>query len=479
MDDQTSLNLLTQPVGSLVRRASVVASPHDTIHQVAQLMRQEKVSSVMLLEGDRIAGIVTDRDLRNRVLANALPVDRPVHEVATAQPMTIDAQAPVFQGLLMVSRSRIHHLPVVQDGKLLGVITATSLTEQYNVSPVFIAGQIHDQTSLEGLKKQTARVPQLLVSMSKSHASAYGIGHIITGITDAVTIRLLEMAEAELGPPPVPYLWVAAGSQARQEQTAKSDQDNCMILSDDYNPDEHGAYFKALAEKVCAGLDACGYVYCPGDMMAQTDKWRQPLSKWKQYFRKWIGEPEPMALMLSCVFFDLRGIHGQQAMLDELKAYMLDLSKGNAIFLAHMVKNALSHRPPLGWMGGIKVTRGGDNPKTVDLKHNGIVPIVDMARVYALSTSLPVANTRDRLDHVTEGQQISVEAARDLRDALDFISDIRVRHQAQQIESKQKPDNFLRLNELSNFDRAHLQSAYHIVKSLQETLANRYQADRI
>jgi CBS domain-containing protein len=130
-------------------------------------------------------------------------------------------------------------------------------------------------------------------------------------------------------------------------------------------------------------------------------------------------------------------------------------------------------------MGGIKVNRGGDNPKTVDLKHNGIVPIVDMARVYALSTSLPVANTRDRLDHVTEGQTISLEAARDLRDALDFISDIRVRHQARQIEAKQKPDNFLSLRELSNFERAHLQSAYHIVKSLQETLSNRYQADRI
>ena len=135
---------------------------------------------------------------------------------------------------------------------------------------------------------------------------------MVTAITDALTARLLHLGEAKFGPPPVDYAWVAAGSQARNEQTAKSDQDNCMILDDAYDEAAHGAYFKPLAAWVCDGLAACGYVHCPGEMMAMTDKWRQPRRVWAEYFRRWVDTPEPMALMLTCVFFDVRVVAGRE-----------------------------------------------------------------------------------------------------------------------------------------------------------------------
>jgi CBS domain-containing protein len=301
---------------------------------------------------------------------------------------------------------------------------------------------------------------------------------VITAITDALTIPLLQLGEAQLGPPPVDYAWVAAGSQARAEQTAKSDQDNCMVLSDAYDEAVHGEYFDALSRFVCAGLDACGYVFCPGEMMAMTGKWRQPLRTWKQYFRGWIEEPEPMALMLTCVFFDLRHVYGHEALVDELRGDFLRRAKGNGIFLAYMVGNALTHQPPLNVFGKITTARKGEHRGTIDLKHQGIVPIVDLARVYALAGAHPQVNTQDRLQTASLGREVSEDSARDLRDALEFLAVTRIRHQVRQIDAGQPPDNFLSLKELSNFERTQLKDAFAVVQTLQNVLGQRHQAGR-
>src|SRR5690606_29623248 len=149
-------------------------------------------------------------------------------------------------------------------------------------------------------------------------------------------VRLIQLAEAELGPAPVDYAWVAAGSQARSEQTARTDQDNCLVLDDAFDEDRHGAYFRAFSRFVCDGLAACGYVHCPGGMMAMTDRWRQPRHRWLQYFRHWTGEPEPEALMLTSVFFDQRAVHGRAALLDELRAEVLRRTEANTLFLSHL-----------------------------------------------------------------------------------------------------------------------------------------------
>jgi CBS domain-containing protein len=289
-----------------------------------------------------------------------------------------------------------------------------------------------------------------------------------------LTIRLLQLAEHRFGPPPVDYAWVAAGSQARSEQTAKSDQDNCMILDDAYDAALHGAYFEQLSRFVCAGLDACGYIYCPGEMMAMTDTWRQPLSRWKHYFARWIDTPDPKALMLTCVFFDLRRVHGSATLLDALRSEVLRSTRDNGFFLAHMVGNALSREPPLGLFGSITTQRGGEHRGTVDLKHHGIVPIVDLARVYALAGGHAEVNTHDRLEVASSSREVSERSARDLRDALEFLAVTRIRHQARQIGNAQAADNYLALDELSNFERTQLKDAFVVVRTLQQVLGQRY-----
>lgn len=468
------LGLMTRAVRSLLRRPPITLSPQATILQTAQAMREHRVSSVLLIEGDALVGIVTDRDLRNRALAAGLSPERPVLEIATAEPLTVQAQQPAFEALLLMARRNVHHVPVLEGRSLAGMITATDLTEQHSTSAVYLVGEIHKQASVEGLAACADKTKSLQRGLAAADASAYSTGHIVTAVTDAITVRLLQLAETALGPPPVPYAWVAAGSQARNEQTARSDQDNCLILDDAYDATAHGAYFLELARRVNDGLNACGYVYCPGEMMARTDTWRQPLARWIDNFRRWTDEPEPMALMLTCVFFDLRLIHGHAPLLEALHAEMLTCTRDNRLFLAHMVGNALKHRAPLSLFGGISTVRHGALRDAVDLKHNGIVPIVDLARVYALAGGYEVANTHDRLLVAARSREISERSARDLRDALEFLAVTRIRHQAAQIARGEPPDNFLSLSELGNFERGQLRDAFGVVQTLQSVLAQRY-----
>ena len=477
-ESSNALNLLGTPIRSLIKRAPITLAPDTTIQATAALMRDLRVSSVLLVEQGLLFGLITDRDLRNRVVAQNLDISRPVSDIATLAPMTVSANSPAFEALLLMARHNIHHIPVMEGGNILGMITATDLTEQHSTSAVYLAGDIYKQSSLDGLKSISTRVGQLQQHLAAADASAYSTGHIITAITDAITTRLIQLAEVRLGPAPVDYVWVAAGSQARNEQTAKSDQDNCLILDDAYDEAAHGDYFKAFSKFVCDGLAACGYVHCPGEMMAMTDTWRQPRRVWAEYFRKWVDSPKPKSLMLTCVFFDLRAIHGQAALLDGLRQQVVQHTKGNSLFLAHMVSNALKHRPPLGMFGQITLSKGGDNPHTIDLKHTGIVPIVDLARVYALAAGVTVANTHDRLEVSAQAGEVTEQSARDLRGALAFLGKLRIAHQARQMAQGKAPDNFLALEELSNFERSHLKEAFSVVQTLQGVLGQRYAGGR-
>ena len=473
-----SLDLLTTPIRTLVKRPPITQAPSASIQATAQLMRDARVSSVLLVENDQLLGLITDRDLRNRVVAQGLDIHRPVSEIATLDPMTVKANSPAFEALLLMARHNIHHMPVIDGKQILGMITTTDLTAQRSTSAVHLAGEIYKQTTLAGLQEISSHIRQLQQHLAAADANAYSTGHIVTTITDALTTRLIQLAESRMGPAPIDYVWVAAGSQARYEQTAKSDQDNCLILDDAFDQATHGPYFKAFSRFVCDGLAACGYLHCPGEMMAMTDTWRQPLRVWAGYFNSWVDQPKPKALMLTCVFFDLRAIHGKVGLLDGLRQEVLQKTKGNSLFLAHMVGNALKHRPPLGMFGQISLRKGGEHPNTIDLKHEGIVPIVDLARVYALSAGVAVANTHDRLELSSQAGEVSAQSARDLRDALEFLGKLRIAHQARQMSKAMAPDNYLDLDELSNFERSHLKTAFGVVQTLQDVLQQRYSGGR-
>jgi CBS domain-containing protein len=472
------VSALTTRVGELLKRAPVTVSADATIQEAAQLMVRHNVSSVLVVEDERLSGLMTDSDLRRRCVAEGVSIQTPVRAIMSDRLCTVQHDEMLATALMTMTRLHVHHLPVLDGDKPMGMLTVTDLVRHQSTNSAFIASDIRKAKSVQELVQAAMRLPDLQMQLAQAGATAAHVGEAVSHITDSLTRRLLEMAEQQLGAPPCAYTWLSGGSQARREQTSSSDQDNALILSDDISAADEG-YFAELARFVCDGLNACGFVYCPGEAMAMNPSWRQPQRVWRQYFNDWIQRPQPKALMLSSIFFDLRLVHGDKALFEDLQRYVLEQSKKNRIFIAHMVANALSHRPPLGFFRGFALIHGGEHDDTFDIKHRGIVPITDIARIYALSEGLAAVNTNERLHAAAQSGALSAEMDDNLRDALELIASLRIRHQAAQIRAGKSADNYLPPAHLSELERNHLKDAFKVIQTMQNTLENRYQAGRL
>ncbi|MDW4498821.1 DUF294 nucleotidyltransferase-like domain-containing protein [Sulfitobacter sp. D35] len=457
-------------VSDLMSRDPVSCSPVATATEVARLMRDRVISSTLVVDSGHLVGIVTVHDLANKVLAEGRDGGVPVREIMTDKPLVIAPGATGLDAMITMTENRINHLPV-QDagGKVVGMIGKTDLFRQQAATASRIAVDILAAESPAEMAGVIARLPQLLSHLVAARTRPEAISRRITDLTDAATRRLLRLAEHRFGPPPVPYLWAACGSQGRREQTGVSDQDNCLIL-DDAATQADDDYFAALAVFVCDGLNEIGFVYCPGDMMATNPRWRQPRRVWRSYFARWIAEPDTEAQMLASVMFDLRPVSGAAHLLDEMQAETLASAKRNSIFVRHMVSNALKHTPPLSLFRGFALIRSGEHKNTLDLKHAGVVPVVDLGRVYALRGAIEAVNTRARIEQAGAEGVVSSVGARDLLDAYDLIAETRLEHQARQIAEGRAPDNFLAPGALSELDRNHLRDAFMVVKTMQSAL---------
>jgi CBS domain-containing protein len=465
-------------VGSLIRKEPITISSGMTIRETAALMSNKNVSSVMIMREDRLIGLVTDRDLRKRCVAVGLNGSEPIDQIMTLDPRVITSSTLTAQALMTMTRMRVHHLPVTKNGKLVGMITATDLANHQSANSAYLAADLRKAKTVSDLIGVSKRLPTLHLHMANASVTARHIGEAVSCLTDAITARLLEMAEEELGEPPVPYVWMAGGSQARHEQSSHSDQDNALLLSDDFRP-EHDDYFAALARFVSNGLDGCGFVFCPGDAMATNPQWRQPLKVWQGYFTKWIESPTPMSMMLSSIFFDLRPVTGSDELFLPLQKMILQKSQENQIFLAYMMANAMKHRPPLGFFRQFVLERGGEHDETLDLKHRGIVPITDIARILALALGKEPVNTVERLRACAGSKILSNDMAENLEDALEFIASLRIQHQAEQIKKGQPPDNYVPPDKLSELDREHLKHAFKVIQTMQESMIKRFGADKL
>lgn len=464
-------DITTMALADLMTPNPMTCPPATPLIDAARAMREKHVSCIIAAEDDVVRGILTTGDITSRAVAEGLSADTPVAQIMTADPITLPPTALVADVLHTMVERGITHMPVVKAGKLVGILTQTDLTRFQATSSAALIQEIARAPDAAAIAKVTAKIPELLVQLVGAQNPHQVVTRLITDIGDAATRRLLTLAEAELGVPPVPYLWLACGSQGRQEQTGVSDQDNCLMLSDDFAP-EHDAYFAALAKYVSDGLDVAGYFYCPGDMMATNPKWRQPLHVWREYFAGWIARPDPEAQMLASVMFDLRPIGGDARLFDGLQASTLEAAAKNSIFVAHMVSNSLKHQPPLGLFRGFATARSGEHKNTVDMKHAGVVPIVDLGRIYALTGKLTQANTRVRIVGGIEAGAVSGPGGRDLLDAYDLIAEMRLEHQAAQIKRGEAPGNFMPPASLSDFERSHLRDAFVVVKTMQSAAAS-------
>ncbi|GAA1154904.1 putative nucleotidyltransferase substrate binding domain-containing protein [Ornithinicoccus hortensis] len=460
-------------VRDLVRRPPVGTAPSTSIREAARLMADEHVSCLVVLRDGRLVGILTDRDLRTRVLATGRDPADPVSAVMTPDPATVPEDALTFEVLMEMVARAVHHLPVVdRGGRVTGLVTGTDLMRLEHNNPVYLVADIAAAPDQPALTRLSRRIPVILEQLVAEDASADDIGRVVTALGDALERRLLVLAETDLGPPPVPYCWVVLGSQARQEQGLSSDQDNALVLGDDADRADDG-YFLELARRVRSGLAACGYAECPGEVMATNSRWRAPVGTWRQHFAGWLDTPQPQAVLNGAIFFDMRPLHGATELVTGLRREVLGRTADSDLFLAYLASHAVGQRPPIGFFRGFALERHGEHRDTLDLKHGGVAAVVDLARVHALRHGIPEVNTRARITEAARAGSLSVGLAAELRDALEFLAYVRLRHQGRAVRAGREPDNFVDPADLTDFDRRHLRDAFRIVRSAQQALSQK------
>ncbi|WP_052460224.1 DUF294 nucleotidyltransferase-like domain-containing protein [Tessaracoccus massiliensis] len=466
--------VLQVPVAEMITRSPITIDVGHTVREAAQKMTEARISAIIVTHDDReLAGILTDRDLR-RVVAEGISFDAPLPEVMSSEPFTIGSDALALDVLLSLVTHKIHHLPVMEAGRVIGMVTSGDLMRLERSSPLYMVGDLARQHDIAGLAKVMGRVPQLVGRLLRQDATAEDITRIVSRTTEALYQRIAEMGEEKLGPPPVPYAWTALGSLARQEQALGSDQDHAFILSDDAQP-EHEAYFAELAEYLTAALVECGFPRCKGDAMATNPQWRMTLDNWQRTFGNWLAAPTSEAVLNSSIFFDMRPIHGDHALFTALQQRVLRAAPSSSRFLGHLAKHANAAEVPVGFLRGFVVEKRGEHRDRLDIKLGGINPIVDVARIYALRWGLPQVGTRARLIAAAEhGAEVE-----NLLDAHEFLGYARLEHQGRLVEAGQPPNNYLNPEDFSDFERRSLREAFVIVGKAQSALNVAFQTQYI
>ncbi|MBI5649618.1 MAG: cyclic nucleotide-binding/CBS domain-containing protein [Chloroflexi bacterium] len=475
--------LFTLPVRALLNRELVSCAGDCTIQQVAIKMRDLRISSMVIVDAHGVGiGIVTDRDLRSRVIAEGMDALTPVAAIMVSPVISIDQDDLAFEALLKMLNMGIHHLLVVEQGKAVGVITSTDLMLLQGQSPLLVAKGVNQQNSVEDLSVSLQRANQIIPLMFKEGAHPSSIGRVIAEINDRVTQKLLTLAEREFGAPPLPYCWIVLGSEGRKEQTFKTDQDNALIYADPADDAQAQAareYFARFAEWMGDALEKCGYPRCPGDYMARNPKWCQPARVWHNYFIRWISEPEPQQALYTTIFFDLRAVGPATELAIALQDDVFRRAKGQNIFLAHLARVAIGHTPPLGFFRNFVIEKSGPHKHTFNLKERGSGPIVDLVRVTALEHGIRETNTIERLHALADTGAMPREQAEELEHTYEFLMLMRLRHQMDLVSRNDKPDNFLNPDKITAMDRTTLREAFQTVARLQADISERFMLSRL
>lgn len=470
---QADADLHSAQISSLLQRQPVCLPASATVWQAAQTMTEHSVSCLLILhdddtEQDKLAGIITDRDIRSRLVAPGLKSETPVSTIMTANPVTINAKQYLFEAMMLMLRHNVHHLPVVQQATPVGVLALSDIIRYESQNSLFVVSSIFRQQSVAELSSLVKDVKACFIRMVNEDANSQMIGSAMAAIGRSFKQRLLELAEQQLGPPPIPYCFIALGSMARDEQLIVTDQDNALVLDNRFAPAQHDAYFQQLAAFVCDGLAACGYSYCSGDIMATNRKWRQPLKVWQQYFTDWIAQPSAERLLHANIFFDLDGVWGETQWADELNQLIVSTARKHPQFLACMTRNALQRTPPLGFFKDFVMENDGRQNNSLNIKRRGTAPMTDLIRVHALAIGSGATNSFERLRDIIAAKVLPSGRGEDLRDAYEVIAMSRIRQQAMALNAGEAPDNNLIPERLSEFERKHLKEAFSVLSNAQK-----------
>jgi CBS domain-containing protein len=466
-----------QPVSTLIRSKPVICGADTPIREAAQKLTAAGATSVVVDLGDGSLGIVTDRDLRTRVIAGGLSGEAPVSAAMSAPAYTCPADRLGFEALLDMLDRGFRHLPVVSaTGEILGLVEDLDLVVVQTRSSFFLRQRIARARSLDELASAAAELRPAVIAMHDARAAPANIMAVYAVVVDALTRRLLELAVAESDRAPAPFAWLALGSQARREATPSSDIDSAMVWFGDGATELIRPHLHAIATKVVGGLEQCGFRPDLHGASASNVIFIRSLESWQRAARSWISDPtQEKALILVSVLVDSRPVWGVDMGTPVSDTFRLAPSKPALLRL--LARFALSHRPPTGFFRGLVVEHTGEHRGRLDLKHGGMLPIVDLARWAGMAAGVTSASTTERLRAAGAAGTLSAAHAHTLEDAFELISGLRLQHQVRQLRAGKEPDDYVDPTTLSALTRSYLREAFRAVASIQKRVARELTAE--
>ena len=469
--DPAAVDPWQTPVGTLIRRPPVITPVTSSIREAAETMTRERVSS-LLVDREGQLGILTDRDLRSRVLADGRDPDSGVDQVMTSPVITVSRDAMVAEVTALMLEHGVHHVPVLGDaGELLGVVTDVDLLGLEQKTPFALKADIERSVDEADVVEAAGGLPDMVCRLVEANVDPLDVAHAVAVVVDTLTTRLLEIGVRTFGDPPCPWSWLALGSEARREQALVTDQDNALVVDAGAGPPEEvDGYFARLAAFVNEHLAHAGIPKCRAGVIASNHGWRGTLREWDARFRGWISDPGRAGTAFTGIAFDYRPIAGPL----EVRATLDDAIRSATTetqFLRRIGKLAVEGRPPTGFLKDAVVEARGTSAVTLDVKHTGVTPVSNLARVYAISAGLSENRTLRRLRDVQLLGRIDGETQRGLEEAFRLLWQIRLEHQTRQVRAGIPSDDAVDPRALGPLARKGLKEAFRMIETAQDEMA--------
>jgi len=446
----------------------------SSVVDVARDMTSNKATAAIISSGDTVLGIVTDQDLRARLLASGESTSVLIHTIMSAPVIRISENALIYEALLLMEEKQVQHLAVEDaGGRIVNVVDKGSLIQFQSYGTVVLAREISNAASVQEVAQYSKRTPLLAATLIKSSSRPGHVTRMVTSICDAATERLIQLAMEDLGPAPSPYAFIAMGSQGRLEQTLLTDQDNGIIytLSPDTDAKETAAYFQEVGNHVCSGLKESGYPYCRGGVMANNPKWCRSLPEWITGFKQAIRNPEPQEVIDLSIFLDFRTVCGSNTITRDLRSAIDSILSEEPGVFHHLAEGALSFKPPSRLLGGVYLSGGdAEHAGEIDLKH-AMMPIVCFARLYALRDHINHTHTLDRIKELSVKGVIDPSSRDEVVASYDFLMQTRLLAQVTAIKKGYPLTNVANLNQLGYMQQEQLKQAFTQISAIQKKIS--------
>ena len=465
-------------LGELASRSPVTCTSGTRLRDAVRLMHEQHVGSLIMVDGQqRPIGIFTLRDLRRVIADGSGDLQVPLDLLMIPDPFHLPPSATAFDAALAMTQRHIAHVCVVEDERLVGVISERDLFSLQRVDLVHLARTISSAGSVAALAALRGDIAHLIDNMLAHGASPAQLTHIISLLNDHTVSRVIELTIARLGDPGVPFTWLVFGSEGRREQTLHTDQDNAILFeaANQAEAERIRQRLLPLAREINQALDQCGFTLCKGDIMAGNPELCLSRQEWLRRFAGIIHNPNPEHLLHSTIFFDLRAVWGPSEGCKVLVDSLLEMIADSALFQRMMAGNAMLHRPPIGRFRDFVVASRGAEKDTLDLKIEGLTPFVDGARILALAHGISESNTLERFRLLAERGVIEAKDAASFEEAYHFIQLIRMQQHQLQERAGKPLSNRLDPDTLNTLDRRILRESFRQAQRLQTRLSVRYQ----